>query len=118
MQDKRSGTVPYDEMRRVEAAIVFLVVAEDYPWRLGELGERVGCSAEVARLCVGRLRADGLLVGDGETIRASWAAVRLDELGGWRVLCSDRGANLGSCPRHDTTLMTANLRTRGSRGCG
>jgi len=118
MQDQRSGSVPYDEMRRAEAAIVFLLLAEDYPWRLGELGERVGCSADVIRICVGRLRADGLLVGDDEAVRASWAAVRLDELGGWRELCSDRSANLGSCPRHDTTPTTATRRTRGSRKHG
>jgi hypothetical protein len=118
MQDKRSGSIPYDEMRPVEAAIVFLAVAEDYPWRLTELAERVGRPAEVVRICVARLRADGLLVGDGETVRASWAAIRLDELGGWRELCSDRGANLESCHRHDTTPTTATRRTRASRARG
>jgi hypothetical protein len=115
MQYKRSGSIPYDEMRRVEAAIVFLVVAEDYPWRLGELEARIGCPAELVRICAARLRADGLLVGDDETVRASWAAVRLDELGGWRELCSDRGANLDSCPQRATTRTTATRRTRGSR---
>jgi hypothetical protein len=118
MQDQRSGSVPYDEMRPVEAAIVFLLVAEDYPWRPAELGERVGCSAHVIRICVGRLRADGLLVGDGETVRASWAAVRLDELGGWRALASGRGANLGTCPQRATTRTTATRRTRDLRKCG
>jgi hypothetical protein len=118
MQDERSGSIPYDEVRPLEAAIVFLAIAEDYPWRLGELEARLGVSAELVRICVGSLRADGLLVGDGETVRASWAAVRLDELGGWRELCSDRGANLGSCPQHATTLTTATRRTRCSRERG
>jgi hypothetical protein len=118
MQDQRSGSVPYDEMRPVEAAIVFLLVAEDYPWRLGELGERVGCPADVIRICVGRLRADGLVVGNDETLRASWAAIRLDELGGWRALASGSGGNLGPCPQRDTTRTTASRRTRGSRKCG
>lgn len=117
MQDERSGSIPYDEMRRVEAGIVFLLVAEDYPWRLAELSARLRSSADVIRICVARLRADGLLVGDGETVRASWVAIRLDELGGWRELCSDRGANLGLCPQRATTRTTAIRRTRGSRGC-
>jgi hypothetical protein len=118
MQDERSGSVPYDDMRRVEAGIVFLLVAEDYPWRLGELEARLGCPAGLIGICVGRLRADGLLVGDDRALRASWAAVRLDELGGWRELCSDRGGNLDPCPQRATTRTTATRRTRGSRGCG
>jgi hypothetical protein len=118
MQDQRSGSIPYENMRPLEAAIVFLLVAEDYPWRLRELEARLGCSAELVRICVGRLRADGLLVGDGETVRASWAAIRLDELGGWRELRSGRGANLGSCPQRATTRTTATRRTRGLRGRG
>ncbi|MGA2163203.1 MAG: hypothetical protein ABSH36_01895 [Solirubrobacteraceae bacterium] len=118
MQDKRSGSIPYDEIRPVEAAIVFLLVAEDYPWWLRELGERVGCPADVIRICVGRLQADGLLVRDGETVRASWAAIRLDELGGWRELASGRGGNVGPCPQRDTTRTTATRQTRGSRKCG
>jgi hypothetical protein len=112
MQDERSSSIPYDTIRPLEAAIVFLAVAEDYPWRLGELAARLGCSDELASICVTRLRADGLLVGDGEAVRASWAAVRLDELGGWRELCSGRGANLGSCPQRATTHTTATRRTR------
>ncbi len=118
MQDERSGSIPYDEVRPVEAAIVFLAVAEDYPWRLGELAARLGASPELVRISVDRLRDDGLLVGAGETARASWAAVRLDELGGWRELCSERGANLGSCPPHATTRTTATRRTRCSRERG
>src|SRR5271167_1069654 len=118
MQDQRSGSVPYDEMRPVEAAIVFLLVAEDYPWRSAEPGERVGCSADVIRICVGRLRADGLVVGDGETVRASWAAVRWDELGGWHELASGRGGNVGPCLQRDTTRTTATRRTHDLRKCG
>ena len=97
---------------------IFLVVAEDYPWRLGELEAKLGLSPELVRICVGRLRADGLLVGDDEAVRASWAAVRLDELGGWRELCSGRSANLGSCPPRATTRTTAIRRTRCSRERG
>lgn len=118
MQDERSGSIPYERVRPLEAAIVFLAVAEDYPWRLGELEARLGASRDLVRICVGRLRADGLLIGDDETVRASWAAVRLDELGGWRELCSDRGGNLDSCPQPDTTRTTATRRTRGSRRRG
>jgi hypothetical protein len=118
MQDERSGSVPYDQVRRVEAGIVFLLVAEDYPWRLAELEARLGCPAELVRICAARLRADGLIVGDDETVRASWAAVRLDELGGWRELCSGHGGNLEPCHQRATTPTTATRRTRGSRGCG
>jgi hypothetical protein len=118
MQDERSGSIPYDDARPLEAAIVFLVVAEDYPWRLGELAARLGCSSELVRICVARLCADGLLVGDGGTVRASRAAVRLDELGGWRELCSGRGGNLGSCPQPATTRTTATRRILCSRGRG
>ncbi len=118
MRDERSSSVPYDNMRRVEAGIVFLLVAEDYPWRLAELEARLRCSEELFGICVARLRAVGLLVGDDGALRASWEAVRLDELGGWRELCSDRGGNLDSCHQHDTTPTTATRRTRGSRGCG
>ena len=118
MQDERSGSIPYERVRPLEAAILFLVVAEDYPWRLGELEARLGAPPELVRICAGRLRADGLLVGDDETVRASWAAVRLDELGGWRELASDRGGTLDSCPQPDATRTTATRRTRCSRKRG
>jgi DNA-binding GntR family transcriptional regulator len=82
MPHQSSGSIPYNSMRRVEAAMLSLLLSEDYPWRLAELRVRLGCSADVVRICVARLRADGLLIGDDERVRASWAAIRSDELAG------------------------------------
>ncbi len=85
MQDDRSDYVPYERAQQVEAAILALLLAEDWPWRVSELVERLDCLPELVRICVARLRADGLVrdevARDGSgRIRAAWAAVRCDEL--------------------------------------
>lgn len=83
MQHQRSELMPYERGRRVEAAILAAVLAEDWPWRIGELAQRLRLPAAVVGLGAATLQADGLLVADGEKLRASWAAVRGDELAGW-----------------------------------
>jgi hypothetical protein len=86
MQDERSSSFLYERaQRRLEAAILALLLAEDWPWRRGELATRLGYPPELVNVCVARLRADGLArVGDptrgDDVIRASWAAVRCNEL--------------------------------------
>lgn len=80
MQDERSGSIPYERRRRVEAAVLALVLAEDSPWRADELASRLRLPADVIALAVATLHADELLVSDGGKLRASWAAVRVDEL--------------------------------------
>lgn len=77
------GSFPYEERRCVEAAVLALALAEDWPWRADELAERLRVPADVIALATATLRADGLLIADGEKLRASWAAVRGDELAGW-----------------------------------
>jgi hypothetical protein len=83
MHDQRSNPVPYEQRRRVEAAILALVLAEDWPWRIGEIARRLRLPADVIGLGAATLRADGLLVLRGELLRATWAAVRGDELANW-----------------------------------
>ena len=77
------GSFPYEDRRRVEAAVLALVLAKDWPWRAGELAERLHLPADVIGLAAATLSADGLLASDGEKLRASWTAVRGDELAGW-----------------------------------
>jgi hypothetical protein len=74
---------PYKERRRVEAAVLALVLAEDWPWRTNELADRLHVHADLIALATATLIADGLLVTQGHHLRASWAAVRGDELAGW-----------------------------------
>jgi hypothetical protein len=90
MHHQRTYFMPYEQRRRVEAAILALVLAEDWPWRAGELAHRLRLPVDVIGLGTATLHADGLLVPvpasrgrDGERLRASWAAVRGDELAGW-----------------------------------
>lgn len=78
------GSFPYEDRRRIEAAVLALVLAEDWPWRASELAERLRVPTDVIALATATLRADGLLVSDDGKLRASWTAVRGDELAGWR----------------------------------
>jgi hypothetical protein len=80
MQNQRTYFMPYERRRPVEAAILALVLAEDWPWRVSELGQRLRIPEDVIGLSTGTLRADGLLIPNCESLRASWAAVRGDEL--------------------------------------
>jgi hypothetical protein len=90
MQHQRTYLLSYERRRLVEAAILALVLAEDWPWRAGELAQRLRLPVDVIGLGTATLHADGLLVpapttsgGSGDRLRASWAAVRGDELAGW-----------------------------------
>jgi hypothetical protein len=83
MQHQRTYLLAYERRRLVEAAILALVLAEDWPWRAGELAHRLRLSADVIGLGTATLSADGLLVPCGDRLRASWAAVRGDDLLGW-----------------------------------
>jgi len=74
---------PYERRRRVEAAVLALVLAEDWPWRADELSYRLHLPADLIALATATLVADGLLVSDDGKLRASWTAVRGDELAGW-----------------------------------
>jgi hypothetical protein len=77
----------------VEAAVLALVIAEDWPWRAWELAERLGVPVDVIGVCVGRLCADGLLVAHSDTFRASLTAIRGDELARcWSSLVDGSGA--------------------------
>jgi len=82
MRDKRSGSTPSEQARRVEQAILALLLAEDHPWRMEELQVALGDPHGLVTICVARLHADGLLdyKDNGKTMRASRAAVRGDEL--------------------------------------
>jgi hypothetical protein len=80
MQGKRSDLIPYERRRSIEAAILVLVLAEDWPWQAGELAQRLRVPEDVIGLSTATLHADGLLVAHADSLRASWAAVRGDEL--------------------------------------
>ena len=80
MQHQRIDLLAYEQRRRIEAAILALVLSEDWPWRASELAQRLRVPADVIGLGTATLRADGLMVARGELLRASWAAVRGDEL--------------------------------------
>lgn len=91
MQQQRTYFMPHERRRRVEAAILALVLAEDWPWRPAELAQRLRVPVDVIGLGTATLRADGLLdaarpgrADNSERLRASWAAVRCDELAVWR----------------------------------
>ncbi len=84
MQDERSSSIPHERRRCIDAAVLALVLAEDWPWRADELAQRLRVPEDVIGLSTGTLHADGLLVVDADKLRASWAAVRGDELAGWR----------------------------------
>jgi hypothetical protein len=84
MQDQRIGSQPSQQTQHIERAILALLLAEDHPWRLAELqkalGDQLGEPLGLVSICVARLRADGLVAYNGRTARASWAAIRSDEL--------------------------------------
>lgn len=84
MQHQRIDLLSYERRRRVEAAILALVLAEDWPWRASELAQRLRVPTDLIGLGTATLRADGLLVPrGGDRLRASWTAVRGEELLGW-----------------------------------
>jgi hypothetical protein len=80
MQDQRTHSIPHGRRRCIEAAILVLVLAEDWQWRVSELGQRLRIPEDLIGLSTATLHADGLLVSHGDSLRASWAAVRGDEL--------------------------------------
>jgi hypothetical protein len=82
MQDQRSSTIPSECMRPVEAAVLALLLAEDWPWLPGELPAFAPPRRPHRRLR-GDPAADGLVVARDGGLRASWTAVRGDELAGW-----------------------------------
>jgi len=96
MQDQRTGSLPYDRRRGVEAAVLALVLAEDWPWRVGEIAQRLRVPEHVIGLSTGTLHADGLLVVDADKLRASWAAIRGDELANWQESIIRRARLQGS----------------------
>jgi hypothetical protein len=83
MQHQRIDLLSYERRRRVEAAILALVIAEDWTWRAGELAQRLRLPVDLIGLGTTTLHADGLLVPRGDRLRASWTAVRGDDLLGW-----------------------------------
>ncbi len=60
-----------------------LMLAEDWPWRTDELAVRLRLPVDLIGLAAATLQADGLVVTHGDKLRASWAAVRGDELACW-----------------------------------
>jgi hypothetical protein len=89
MHEQRTYLLPHERRRRIEAAILALALAEDWPWQVGELAQRLRLPLDVIGLGTATLSADGLLVpaptgsgGSGDRLRASWTAVRGDELVG------------------------------------
>lgn len=93
----RSNSIPYEQRRSVEAAVLALVLAEDWPWLIGELAQRLRLPVEVIQLGTATLCADGLLVVDADKLRASWAAIRGYEL--LRYACGPGGtrSNVEGC---------------------
>ena len=80
MQDKRCGSMPSAQTQPIEQAIFNLLLAEDHPWRLEDLQRELGRPACLVLICVERLKVDGLVEQNGETVRASRAAIRAEEL--------------------------------------
>lgn len=80
MQDNRIRFTTAAQTKRIERAIFTLLLAEDHPWRLNELQKRLSQPLNLVTISVARLQADGLLNGNGKTVRASRAAIRADEL--------------------------------------
>lgn len=90
MHDERSCSIPYEARLGVEAAILALVLAEDWPWHATEIATRLCLPRDLIGFASATLLADGLLVaaparsgnggGGSEALRASWAAVRGAEL--------------------------------------
>jgi hypothetical protein len=107
MYDQRSYSIPYERRRCVEAAVLALVLAEDWPWRVGELVQRLRVPEHVIGLSTATLHADGLLVADADELRASWAAVRGDEL----LRCPPRGGTRSNVERFPPNDGAARLLT-------
>lgn len=84
MQDQRSRSVPQDRVRTVESAVLALLLAEDWPWRPAELSQRLSLPIALIAVAEATLLADGLVVTREGALRASWAAVRVDELARWQ----------------------------------
>ncbi len=82
MQHPRYFT-PDEERRSVEAAVLALVLAEDWPWSADELAQRLRLSLDTIAIATATLQADGLLIVSNEKWRATWTAVRGDELARW-----------------------------------
>jgi hypothetical protein len=83
MQDQRSRPIPSDRIRPIEAGVLALLLAEDWPWLPDELAQRLRLPADLIAVCEATLRADGLVITRNGRLRASWAAVRGDELANW-----------------------------------
>jgi hypothetical protein len=83
----RPTSLTYEQRRHVEAAILAFVLAADQWWSADELARRLRLPADAVRLATATLSADGLLasapIASREKLRASWTAVRGDELTGW-----------------------------------
>jgi len=97
MQDQRSSSVPYERRRGIEAAVLALVLAEDWPWRVCELAQRLRVPENLIGLSTGTLHADGLLIVDAGKLRASWAAVRSHELLHFQGFCDASRSNVERC---------------------
>jgi hypothetical protein len=80
MQDERTCSIPATQTDRIERAILALLLAEDHPWREDELGKRLGHAPDLIAGCIARLHADGVLNRDEDKVRASRAAIRVDDL--------------------------------------
>lgn len=80
MQDHRIHSVLSRHAQSVDCVVFNFLVAEDHPWRLRELQRTLNEPMTFINASVARLQADGLLTRTGDTVRASWAAVRADEL--------------------------------------
>ncbi len=78
--DKRICSAPSDQTKRLDRAIINHLLSQDHPWRLSELQKTLGHPMSLIMASVERLEADGLVVRNVETVRASRAAVRADEL--------------------------------------
>ena len=78
--DKRICSAPSDQTKRLDKAIINHLLSLDQPWRLSALQKTLGHPMPLILASVERLAADGLVVRNGESVRASRAAVRADEL--------------------------------------
>jgi hypothetical protein len=80
VRDNRIHTVLSEHAQRLDRTVFNFLVAEDHPWRLRELQRTIGEPMALLNASIARLQADGLLTHNGDTIRATWTAVRADEL--------------------------------------
>jgi SOS-response transcriptional repressor LexA len=83
MQDQ-TKQIPSDDDRRLERAIVSQTLRDDHDrrWSRAELGAELGHADPMAiDNALTRLQGEGVVELTDETVRASRAAQRLDELG-------------------------------------